>query len=113
MARTGFQIQRATYNNFFIFPPAAALLLLRRTLRAEPELASHHRDVGEYQVEMEPTSPLVNSILTLVGRLEAALIRRVDLPVGTSLIAVGQKPRTLQRKGISEIVSSSFGSLDR
>ena len=38
--------------------------------------------------EMEPASPLVNAVLTLVGRVEAALLRAVDLPWGTALIAL-------------------------
>lgn len=92
LAQAGFEVRRVSYNNFFVFPLAASLILLRRMSKAEPQLASHHLDENEYQVEMEPTSPPVNAILTLVGQVEAALIRRVNLPVGTSLIAVGQKP---------------------
>ena len=92
LTKSGFQVRRITYNNFFVFPLAAALILLRRSSRAEPELASHHLDKEEYQVEMEPASPPVNAVLTLVGRTEAALIGGLDLPIGTSLIAVGQKP---------------------
>jgi hypothetical protein len=42
---------------------------------------------------MEPASPLVNTVLTMVGQVEAGLVRFVDLPVGTSLIAVGEKPK--------------------
>lgn len=92
LTQTGFKVRRVTYNNFFIFPLAAALLLLRRLSNKEPELVSHHLDEEAYQVEMEPASPPVNTILTLVGQIEAGLIRFVNLPVGTSLIAVGQKP---------------------
>lgn len=92
LQQTGFQVKRISYNNFFIFPLAAALLLLRRKTEAKPELASHHVSEEEYQVEMEPASPPVNAVLTAVGKVEAALIRHVNLPVGTSLIAVGQKP---------------------
>lgn len=91
--QVGFKPKRISYNNFFIFPLAATLLLLRRLLGSKPELASHHVDEEEYQVEMEPASPPVNAVLTLVGKVEAGLIRYVDLPVGTSLIAVGQKPK--------------------
>lgn len=86
----GFRILRISYNNFFIFPMAALLILLRRG-RAEPELASPHFDEGSYQVEMEPASPLANSILTGVGRLEARLLRLTSLPLGTSLIAIVEK----------------------
>jgi SAM-dependent methyltransferase len=92
LAQSGFRIRRVTYNNFFIFPMAAALILLRRSAGARPELASHHLSQDEYQVEMEPASPPVNAVLTLVGQIEAGLIRGVNLPIGTSLIAVGQKP---------------------
>jgi SAM-dependent methyltransferase len=92
LTRTGFKVRRITYNNFFVFPLAAALILLRRSAKAEPELASHHLDEDEYQVEMEPASPPVNAVLTIVGQVEAALISRLNLPIGTSLIAVGQKP---------------------
>lgn len=89
---SGFMVRRVTYNNFFIFPMAAALILLRRFAKARPQLASHHLDQEEYQVEMEPASPPVNTVLTGVGQIEAALIGWLDLPIGTSLIAVGQKP---------------------
>lgn len=92
LSQIGFQPHRITYNNFFVFPPAATLLFLRRAIKGQPELASHHFDQDEYQVEMEPASPAVNAILTTVGQVEAALIRRLDLPVGTSLVAVAQKP---------------------
>lgn len=93
LAQTGFAVRRVTYNNFFVFPLAAGLILLRRGAKAEPELASHHLSEEEYQVEMEPASPPVNTVLTGVGKLEAALISKIDLPIGTSLIAIGQKPR--------------------
>jgi SAM-dependent methyltransferase len=86
----GFRALRISYNNFFIFPLAALLILLRRG-RAEPELASPHFDDEAYQVEMEPASPLVNSVLSLVGKLEVALLRRFSLPFGTSIIAIAEK----------------------
>jgi hypothetical protein len=92
LTQTGFTVRRVTYNNFFVFPLAAALILLRRLSKAKPQLASHHLNQDEYQVEMEPTSPPVNAVLTLVGQVEAALIRQVNLPIGVSLIAAAQKP---------------------
>jgi SAM-dependent methyltransferase len=86
----GFDVLRISYNNFFIFPLAALLILLRRG-RAEPELASPHFDEEAYQVEMEPASPAVNALLTAVGKLEVALLRRFALPLGTSIIAIAEK----------------------
>jgi len=86
----GFRVLRTSYNNFFIFPLAALLILLRRG-RAEPELASPHFDEDAYQVEMEPASPLVNRLLTFVGKVEVALLKRTSLPFGTSIIAIAEK----------------------
>ena len=86
----GFKVLRISYNNFFVFPMAAGVILLRRG-RAEPELASPHFDEDAYQVEMEPASPLLNAALMRVGQVEAALLRRVNLPFGTSIIAMAEK----------------------
>jgi SAM-dependent methyltransferase len=90
LERHGFRLLRISYNNFFVFPLAAGIILLRRG-RAEPKLASPHFDEDAYQVEMEPASPVVNTVLTEVGKLEVALLRRADLPWGTSIIAIAEK----------------------
>jgi ubiquinone/menaquinone biosynthesis C-methylase UbiE len=90
LERHGFRLLRISYNNFFVFPLAAGIIVLRRG-RAEPKLASPHFDEDAYQVEMEPASPVVNTVLTGVGKLEVALLRRVDLPWGTSIIAIAEK----------------------
>ncbi len=90
LERHGFRVLRISYNNFFIFPLAAALILLRRG-RAEPQLASPHFDPEAYQVEMEPTAPIINALLTAVGKLEAALLRHLNLPWGTSILAIAEK----------------------
>jgi SAM-dependent methyltransferase len=94
LTQSGYTVQRLTYNNFFIFPLAAGLLLLRRLANRKTELASHHLREDEYQVEMEPASPPVNVALTWIGKLEARLIHHLNLPIGTSLLAVARKPLT-------------------
>lgn len=86
----GFRVLRISYNNFVVFPLAATLILMRRG-RAEPQLASPHLDEQAYQVEMEPAPPLLNRVLTNLGKLEVALLRRMNLPVGTSVIAIAEK----------------------
>ena len=70
---------------------SAPLILLRNHLGAQKELRSHHLSQDEYQVEMEPVSPWLNTILRGVGRIEAALVSRVNLPIGTSLMVVAEK----------------------
>ncbi len=88
---SGFRVCRASYNNFFVFPLIAAVRLLRPE---PPELASPHltEDETVYQVEMEPTPEPANTLLHGIGWLEAALIERVSLPFGTSILCLAEKP---------------------
>ena len=89
--RAGLRVRRMTFGFFLVFPLSAPLILLRNRLGAKKELRSHHLSRDEYQVEMEPVSPWLNTLLRGVGRIEAALVSRVDLPIGTSLIVVAEK----------------------
>jgi SAM-dependent methyltransferase len=89
--RAGFRVKRITFGFFFVFPLSAPLILLRNRLGKQQQLRSHHIQADEYQVEMEPTAPLVNTILRGVGRVEAALIAQINLPIGTSLMCVAEK----------------------
>lgn len=91
LIRIGFRVRRMTYNNFFVFPMAAGLILLRRGASQEPELASPHFDDESYQVEMEPAPPLLNTILSGVTWTESQVLRWLNLPVGTSIICIAQK----------------------
>jgi SAM-dependent methyltransferase len=85
-----FTVRRLSYTNLFLFPLVAGLRLLRP---ATPKLASPHLTDDEqvYQVEMEPIPEPANTLLHAVGRLEAELLARVDLPVGVSVICVAEK----------------------
>ena len=96
LASVGLRTRRGSYNNFLVFPLAAALILLRRRAAAEPDLASPHFDDEAYQVEMEPASPLVNAVLNAVGWLEAQLLKVFQLPVGTGVILVAEKEQGRQ-----------------
>jgi SAM-dependent methyltransferase len=89
--RAGFRVRRLTFGFFLVFPISAPLILLRNRLGAKKSLRSHHLSQDEYQVEMEPVSPPINTLLRAVGRIEAALVARVDLPVGTSLMCIAEK----------------------
>lgn len=91
LADHGFHVLRSSYNNFFVFPLAAGLIVARRG-RSEPELASPHFDDDAYQVEMEPAPPLLNQVLTGVGWAESQLLKAVTLPIGTSIICIAELP---------------------
>lgn len=91
LEKAGFRVRRLAFNNFFIFPLGAALILGRRKGRGEPDLAAPDTDSDAYQVEMEPAGPAVNVALTAVGWMEAALLRRVNLPFGTGLICIAER----------------------
>lgn len=92
LASAGLRPLRSSYTNFLFFPVAAAFIALRRGAAKEPDLASPHFDDQAYQVEMEPSRPLVNAVLTAVGKLEAQLLRLFSLPVGTGVIVIAEKP---------------------
>jgi SAM-dependent methyltransferase len=90
----GFRIRRLSYNNFFLCPLIAAMRLLRPY---QPQLASPHvtTAVDVYQVEMEPIIEPVNTVLHIVGWLEAELLQRMNLPFGASILCVAEKPAEL------------------
>ncbi len=93
VTRAGFRIRRLTFGFFLVFPMSAPLIVLRNRIGKNPELSSHHFQADAYQVEMEPVAPWLNSILRGVGKLEAAMVNRIDLPIGTSLMCVAEKPK--------------------
>ncbi len=92
LRRVGFRVRRRTYQNFLLFPLAAALVLWRRVTRHQPQLGSPHFDDESYQVEMEPAPPLLNALLMAITWSEAQVLRWLSLPLGTSILCIAQKP---------------------
>jgi SAM-dependent methyltransferase len=80
----GFVIVRITYTNATLVPPLAVARSLQRLrgLRGEGDA---ERDISV------PPEPL-NALLSAVMRLEAAWLRRFDLPFGSSLLCLARKP---------------------
>jgi SAM-dependent methyltransferase len=87
----GFTPLHATYNNFLIFPLAAAVILNNKRKAPPVALKSHYFDEDAYQVDMQPTHPVINTVLTAVGWVEQQLLKAVALPVGTGLIGIARK----------------------
>ena len=92
LQKARWEVPYCGYNNFIIFPLGAGMILIRKRTDKEPDMASPHFDDDAYQVEMEPASPLVNTVLEKVGVVEVGMLKRFQLPIGTSVIAIAQKP---------------------
>jgi len=92
LQEAGLQVLSLTCNNFFILPAAVGVILWRRLSGRRLDIAAPITDEDAYQVEMQPTAPLINSLLTRVGALEAWLLPHLGLPLGTGIIAVARKP---------------------
>lgn len=71
------QIVRSTGAYSFLIPPAAAMALLERGRETS--------DVGRNESGL-------GGVMALLARAERALLRRIDLPVGLSVIVIARKP---------------------
>jgi SAM-dependent methyltransferase len=78
----GFRVTHATYTNFSILPMVAAVRLKQR-------LAGVH---VESQEEISVPPAPVNALLSGLLAVEAAALRVVNMPLGSSLLAVAVKP---------------------
>jgi SAM-dependent methyltransferase len=81
LERTGFTVLRITYTNFTLLPIVAAVRFSQR-------LAGHRESTMEMTV---PSAP-VNRTLAGLLALEAGALRVVNMPLGSSLLALAQKP---------------------
>jgi SAM-dependent methyltransferase len=81
LERAGFRVRRATYTNLSILPMVAAVRLKQR-------LGGHEESQEEITV---PAAP-INSALSGLLAAEAALLRVVNMPLGSSLLALAEKP---------------------
>lgn len=76
----GFAIRRLSYTNATITPVVGAVRLLQR-------IPGHRESADEIAVP----SPLVNTALGAVLRMEAAALRVVNMPFGSSLLALAER----------------------
>ena len=84
LKRAGFQIRRLTYWNAFLFPLVYAA---RRILRAaKPRSKTPTSD-------LKPLPAFLNETLKGMLWLEKSMAVRVDLPFGSSVLAVAEKPK--------------------
>lgn len=85
LERAGFTVDRLTYTNFFVFPMVLAVRLAQRLLgRTTPE---------NQGMDMHVPPAIVNGPLTALLVVESYLLRVMDMPIGSSLLAVARRPR--------------------
>lgn len=83
LSKTGFRIERISYFFTFLFP----LLWLIRKLTD-----NNYRKNKSLEDYLETKSiPLLNTIFYLIMRFEVKILERVNLPFGSSLIAIAKK----------------------
>ncbi|MDQ4075763.1 MAG: class I SAM-dependent methyltransferase [Chloroflexota bacterium] len=92
LRQVGFVPLESTYNNFLVLPLAVAVVFANKRREAPEDLKSHYFDEDAYQVDMQPTHPIVNAVLTMIGLAEQQLLRVTSLPIGTGLITIARKP---------------------
>lgn len=80
----GFQLKKISYTNMFIFPIVFCIRKIRRSFRGNGDIVSD-------SISLPNT---LNRMMVLVYKLEALLLRRINLPFGVSLLCIGQKPGT-------------------
>jgi SAM-dependent methyltransferase len=82
LAGAGFKLERISYSIFFLFPVVLIVRLFEKFKRGEP------------QASLPPVPGWFNRLLIGLQAVEAALIGRLRLPWGSSVVAVARKPRS-------------------
>lgn len=86
LVASGYKVIRLSYMNALLFPPIAAIRMLRRLerrLRPRTPVQSDFR---------YPAPGPVNFALGHVFGAEAPILRRIDIPFGVSILALARRP---------------------
>ncbi len=84
----GFENEKATYWNFFLFLPVAMVRLSKRI----------HRSGDAARTDLAELPTLLNGLLQVIIRIENVILMRFDLPVGTSMMCMCRKVSESQDK---------------
>lgn len=79
----GFHIERLTYHTSLLFPAVLAQRMWSR-------LREGSRGRAEYPVTVPPA--IINRLFYAIMKVERRLLRSVDMPLGSSLVAVCRRP---------------------
>lgn len=81
VAEAGFLVRKATYVNLPLFLPLLVMVKTGRLTKGDSDL----------RLDYALVPGVVNSVLSGIVRLEARLLERVSLPIGTSIACVATK----------------------
>jgi SAM-dependent methyltransferase len=76
---SGFDVEKLTYFNSWLFPAVVAARMLSRL---------RHREAAS---DLAMPGPRVNAVLSRLFGSEARIVSRTSLPVGVSLLAIGRR----------------------
>lgn len=83
LTNAGFAVERAGYMNSLLSPVSIPWRMIQKWAGSGGD--SGHSDVA-------PAPPWMNALLGVIYSVEAWLLRFLNLPIGTSVFAVGRKP---------------------
>ena len=79
LASVGFAVEKLSYFNFFLFPALVAERLVSRVTKPPPRAYFRRLPAA------------IDRLLASLLRLEARMLRAIDLPVGGSIVALARK----------------------
>jgi SAM-dependent methyltransferase len=83
--RSGFEIERISYNNFFLFPIGLVFRYIKRFLRILNKSKEIYSDFTS-------TAPaVVNPVLREIYALEGKLLKYLNFPIGLTIICICRK----------------------
>jgi hypothetical protein len=85
----GLEVVRSTYAKSFLFPAMALVTLAQRAMGRVRSGRPPRSDLRERR-----TDRVANPVFEALARVEDRLLRRRDLPFGTSAIVVARRPAT-------------------
>jgi len=86
LTESGLNVIRLSYMNALLFPPIAAVRMLRRL---ERRIRPHIPVQSDFRY---PAPGPVNFVLGHLFAAEGPIVRRVDIPFGVSILALAQRP---------------------
>jgi ubiquinone/menaquinone biosynthesis C-methylase UbiE len=81
----GFEIERLTYTNFSLFPMMLTVRMAQRFRGLPPS--------GEGAIDTQVPRAPINALLSSMVLLEAAAVRLMDMPIGSSVLCLARKRR--------------------